>query len=46
MLVIALVILGLAGCVQGATEQGRTPYGNNMEYPCDRGGDGGSGGGM
>jgi hypothetical protein len=39
------LILALAGCVQVATEQGRSPYDNNMEYPRDRGGDGGGGGG-
>ena len=38
------VMLALAGCVQVATEQGRPPYDNNMEYPRNGGGDGGGGG--
>jgi hypothetical protein len=44
------VILALAGCAQVATGQGQAPYApysqaNNGEYPRDRGGDGGAGGG-
>jgi hypothetical protein len=40
-LAAVFVMVALGGCVQAATEQGRPPYDNNMEYPRDRGGGGG-----
>ena len=39
-LAAVVVLLALAGCAQGPTEQGPPPYDNNMEYPRDRGGGG------
>jgi hypothetical protein len=39
-LAAVFVLLVLAGCVQMATEQGRSPYDSNMR----QGGDGGGGG--
>ena len=39
------VILALAGCAQVATGMGQPPRENTVEYPRDRGGDGGGSGG-
>lgn len=47
-LAAGLVLLMLAGCAELVPGTGQTPYSSDRtgEYPRDRGGDGGGGGGM